>query len=133
MKAVVLREFFEGGFPVHFITPSSPLGMNLDYPEPWSIGADRLANAAGVLGGYGAPAVIIDFGTAVTFDVVSSEPAYCGGVIAPGLGLVAGYLPDHTAQLPAIGAVPAPVGPHRDARIATATRTRCPVRRPPAP
>ena len=69
---------------------------------PSQIGADRLANAAGVLTRHGAPAIIIDFGTAVTFDVISDEPAYCGGVIAPGLGAMSGYLPQKTALLPDI-------------------------------
>ena len=48
------------------------------------------------------PAIIIDFGTAVTFDVISDEPAYCGGVIAPGLGAMSGYLTRRTALLPEI-------------------------------
>jgi type III pantothenate kinase len=51
---------------------------------------------------HGAPAIIIDFGTAVTFDVISDQPAYCGGAIAPGLGAMSGYLPQKTALLPAI-------------------------------
>jgi type III pantothenate kinase len=101
-KAVVLREFFERRFPVHFLGAESPLGMAIDYPLPAQIGADRLANAAGVLTRHGAPAIVIDFGTAVTFDVISAQPAYCGGVIAPGLGAMSGYLPQKTALLPAI-------------------------------
>ena len=76
--------------------------MAIDYPFPNQIGADRLANAAGVLTRHGAPAIVIDFGTAVTFDVISDQPAYCGGVIAPGLGAMSGYLPQKTALLPAI-------------------------------
>jgi type III pantothenate kinase len=76
--------------------------MGIDYPEPQKIGADRLANAVGVLARHGAPAIVIDFGTAVTFDVISAEPAYCGGVIAPGLGAMSGYLPQKTALLPSI-------------------------------
>jgi type III pantothenate kinase len=76
--------------------------MAIDYPLPEQIGADRLANAAGVLTRHGAPAIIIDFGTAVTFDVISDQPAYCGGVIAPGLGAMSGYLPGKTALLPVI-------------------------------
>ena len=76
--------------------------MAIDYPEPAQIGADRLANSAGVLSRHGVPAIIIDFGTAVTFDVISAEPAYCGGVIAPGLEAMSGYLSRKTALLPEI-------------------------------
>jgi type III pantothenate kinase len=101
-KAVVLKEFFEMCCPVHFLGCQSPLGLGIDYPLPAQIGADRLANAAGVLTRHGAPAIIIDFGTAVTFDVISGEPAYCGGVIAPGLGAMSAYLPGKTALLPVI-------------------------------
>ena len=102
-KASILREFFaENGRPLHFLDANSPLGMGIDYPNPSQIGADRLANAAGVLSRHGVPAVIIDFGTAVTFDVISAEPAYCGGVIAPGLGAMSGYLTRKTALLPEI-------------------------------
>jgi len=101
-KAAVLRGFFELRCPLHFLGPQSPLGMGIDYPQPAQIGADRLANAAGVLTRHGAPAIIIDFGTAVTFDVISAEPAYCGGVIAPGLGAMSAYLPGKTALLPVI-------------------------------
>lgn len=101
-KAAVLKAFFEPLCLLHFITCESPLGMGIDYPLPAQIGGDRLANAAGVLTRHGAPAIVIDFGTAVTFDVISAQPAYCGGVIAPGLGAIAGYLPQKTALLPAI-------------------------------
>jgi type III pantothenate kinase len=101
-KAAALKEFFEPRYPVHFLGHESPLGMGIDYPLPGQIGADRLANAAGVLTRHGAPAIIIDFGTAVTFDVISAEPAYCGGVIAPGLGAMSAYLPGKTALLPVI-------------------------------
>ena len=101
-KAAVLRAYFEHRVPCHFLGHQSPLGMGIDYPEPQKIGADRLANAVGVLARHGAPAIVIDFGTAVTFDVISSEPAYCGGVIAPGLGAMSGYLPQKTALLPLI-------------------------------
>jgi type III pantothenate kinase len=101
-KMEVLREFFEPRRPLHFLGPQSQLGMAIDYPLPAQIGADRLANAAGVLTRHGAPAIIIDFGTAVTFDVISDQPAYCGGVIAPGLGAMSAYLPGKTALLPVI-------------------------------
>ncbi len=101
-KAAILKEYFEKRCQVHFLNHESPLGMSIDYPQPSQIGADRLANAAAVLTRHGAPAIIIDFGTAVTFDVISDQPAYCGGVIAPGLGAISGYLPRKTALLPAI-------------------------------
>jgi type III pantothenate kinase len=101
-KAAVLEKFFAARVPCHFLGHQSPLGMGIDYPEPQKIGADRLANGVGVLARHGVPAIVIDFGTAVTFDVISSEPAYCGGVIAPGLGAMSGYLPQKTALLPAI-------------------------------
>jgi type III pantothenate kinase len=101
-KAKVLSETFHGRHPLHFLGCDSPLGMGIDYPEPTQIGADRLANAAGVMSRHRVPAIIIDFGTAVTFDVISEEPAYCGGVIAPGLGAMSGYLTRRTALLPEI-------------------------------
>ncbi len=101
-KARLLESWFAGRWPLHFLSAESPLGMGVDYPEPAQIGADRLANAAGVLSRHGVPAIIIDFGTAVTFDVISTAPAYCGGVIAPGLGAMSGYLTRHTALLPEI-------------------------------
>ncbi|MGA3170771.1 MAG: type III pantothenate kinase [Chthoniobacteraceae bacterium] len=78
------------------------LGAGIDYPRPSSIGADRLANAAAVRRLYGAPAVVVDFGTAVTFDIISPEGNYIGGVIAPGLEAMTDYLFQRTALLPRI-------------------------------
>lgn len=78
------------------------LGVGIDYPEPAAIGADRLANAAGCARHYGVPAIVVDFGTAVTFDVVSAHADYIGGVIAPGLNAMTEYLHDRTALLPLI-------------------------------
>ncbi len=76
------------------------LGVEIDYPNPQSIGADRLANAAAVTALYGFPAIVVDFGTAVTFDVVSGRRAYIGGVIAPGLEAMTNFLYRRTALLP---------------------------------
>ena len=76
------------------------LGVTIDYPKPKSIGADRLANAAAVAELYGWPAIVVDFGTAVTFDVVSERCTYIGGVIAPGLEAVTNFLYQRTALLP---------------------------------
>lgn len=101
-KRELLRDFLDRRGQVHVLDHASPLGLEIDYPEPTAIGADRLANAVGVTARHGAPAIVIDFGTAVTFDVISSAPAYCGGVIAPGLGAMTGYLSRETALLPDI-------------------------------
>ena len=76
------------------------LGIAIDYPRPQSIGADRLANAAAVAELYGWPAIVVDFGTAVTFDVVSESRSYIGGVIAPGLEAMTNFLYQRTALLP---------------------------------
>jgi type III pantothenate kinase len=76
------------------------LGVAIDYPKPQSIGADRLANAAAVADLYGCPAIAMDFGTAVTFDVISERRRYIGGVIAPGLEAITNFLYQRTALLP---------------------------------
>jgi type III pantothenate kinase len=78
------------------------LGIGIDFSDPRAIGADRLANAVGVTNRYGAPAIVVDFGTAVTFDIVSAKGGYEGGVIAPGLGVMTDYLYQRTALLPKI-------------------------------
>ena len=77
-------------------------GVGIDYPKPDSIGPDRLANAVAARKRFGAPVVVVDFGTAVTFDVVNSKGDYDGGVIAPGLAAMTDYLHEKTALLPRI-------------------------------
>jgi type III pantothenate kinase len=89
-----------GSARVLFLNPKLDLGVGVDYPNPRSIGADRLANAAAVAQLYGSPAIVVDFGTAVTFDVVSAAGDYVGGVIAPGLEVMTNYLYQRTALLP---------------------------------
>jgi type III pantothenate kinase len=84
------------------------LGVAIEYPKPQSIGADRLANAAAVAELYGCPAIVVDFGTAVTFDVVSEGRSYIGGVIAPGLEAMTNFLYQRTALLPRLS----PKEPH---------------------
>jgi len=78
------------------------LDLGIDYPKPRTIGPDRLANALAAKKQYGAPVVVVDFGTAVTFDVVNGHGDYVGGVIAPGLSAMTNYLHEKTALLPAI-------------------------------
>jgi len=77
-------------------------GVGVDYPDPASIGADRLANALAVRHHFGCPSVVVGFGTAVAFDVVSREGNYIGGIIAPGLAAMTDYLHEKTALLPRI-------------------------------
>ena len=88
--------------PVLRVTAKLKLGVGIDYPKPMTIGADRLANAAGAWARFGGPVVVVDFGTAVSFDVVSGEGKYVGGVIAPGLEAMTDYLHTRTALLPEI-------------------------------
>jgi type III pantothenate kinase len=76
--------------------------VGIDYPKPETIGADRLANAIAVNVHYGCPALVVDFGTAVTFDVVDRHCNYVGGIIAPGLSAMTDYLHEKTALLPRI-------------------------------
>lgn len=78
------------------------LDVTVDYPEPASVGADRLADACGGVRRYGAPLLVADFGTALTFDIIMPDRRYVGGVIAPGLPLMTDYLSERTALLPRV-------------------------------
>ena len=100
-KATLMAEFFQN-CPFHKLSYQSDLGIQIDYPKPEQIGADRLANAIGVHQLFRSPAIVIDFGTAVTFDVVGADATYLGGVIAPGLPSMTDYLANRTALLPKI-------------------------------
>lgn len=84
------------------LNASTVVGVGIDYPKPATIGPDRLANAIAVKHHFGAPAVVVDFGTAVTFDVVNRKGDYVGGIIAPGLAAMTEYLHEKTALLPKI-------------------------------
>jgi type III pantothenate kinase len=84
------------------LTPKTLRGMGIDYPKPDTIGPDRLANAVAARHRFGAPVVVLDFGTAVTLDVVNRAGNYAGGVIAPGLAAMTDYLHEKTALLPRI-------------------------------
>jgi len=84
------------------LTPKTLVGVGIDYPRPTSIGPDRLANAVAVRHLFGAPAVVVGFGTAVAFDVVNRAGNYAGGIIAPGLSAMTDYLHEKTALLPRI-------------------------------
>ena len=106
-KRAVITGFLSG-FPLHDVTWRSNLGVGLEYPKPATIGADRLANAAFAAAELTTPCVVVDFGTAVTFDIISAKKKYIGGVIAPGLEAMTDYLHQRTAQLPKISLIEPP-------------------------
>lgn len=98
-KKAILASFF--GERCHSVSAQSPLPLAIHYPKPTEIGADRLANAAGAMRRLEHAAIVLDFGTALTFDVIDGEPlAYSGGVIAPGLSSMTEGLARRTALLP---------------------------------
>ena len=103
---------------VHSVNVKTKLGVGIDYPNPRTIGADRLANAAAVAHLYGAPAVAVDFGTAVSFDVISKDKKYVGGAIAPGLEAMTDYLHQRTALLPKISLIEPPTAIGKSTRNA---------------
>lgn len=96
----VLRDRWH--LPLLELTHRTVTGVGVNYPRPETIGPDRLANAVAVRHQFGAPAVAVDFGTAVTFDVVDRRGDYIGGIIAPGLAAMTDYLHEKTALLPRI-------------------------------
>ena len=100
-KAALLANHFMGR-PFHAVSYQSPLGFGFDLASPEQIGNDRLANLAALKSKYGSPAIAIDFGTAVTFSVLSADGNFSGGAIAPGMAAMTSYLATRTAQLPMV-------------------------------
>ena len=90
----------EARVPLLVVGAGTRLQVRVDYPRPRTIGPDRLANACGGVVRYGAPLIVADFGTGLTFDIVTADRRYIGGVIAPGLPLMTDYLFERTALLP---------------------------------
>jgi type III pantothenate kinase len=85
-----------------FIEPGVKTGMPVLYDNPAEVGADRIVNSVAAFEKYGGPCIIVDFGTATTFDCVSGKGEYMGGVICPGLGISADALFEKTARLPRV-------------------------------
>ncbi len=83
-------------------------GVRIEIDQPEQAGADRIINAAAVVALYGGPAIVIDFGTATTFDVVSADGAYQGGAIAPGIGVAHDALVSRAARLHKVDLEPPP-------------------------
>ena len=99
-----LREVCERYFHSRplFIEPGVKTGMPVHYDNPAEVGADRIVNSVAAFEKYGGPCIVVDFGTATTFDVVSEKGEYLGGVITPGIGISADALFARTARLPRV-------------------------------
>jgi type III pantothenate kinase len=100
----VLRQVCERYFhskPL-FVEPGVKTGMPVQYDNPAEVGADRIVNGVAAFEKYGGPCVIVDFGTATTFDCVSAKGEYLGGIICPGVGISADALFSRTARLPRV-------------------------------
>jgi len=85
-----------------FVEPGVKTGMAVLVDNPLEVGADRIVNGVAAFHEYGGPCIVVDFGTAITFDVISARGEYLGGVIAPGLGISSEALFARTAKLPRV-------------------------------
>ena len=105
---VPMVKMCERYFHIHplVVGPGIKTGIRLHYENPRAIGADRIVNVVGAYEQYGGPLIVIDIGTATTFDVVNEQGDFMGGVIAPGIGTSADALFQTAAQLPRIELVP---------------------------
>jgi type III pantothenate kinase len=95
-----------GKTPALIGSPDVKTGMAIDYKNPKEVGADRIVNALAARELYGAPAIILDCGTATTFDVVSPDGRYAGGLIIPGLEVALEALSNRAAKLPEVAIAP---------------------------
>jgi len=96
-----LEEMSERYFHVKalFIEPGVKTGMPVLYDNPQEVGADRIVNSVAAFAKYGGPCIVVDFGTAINFDVISARGEYMGGVLAPGIGISAEALFSRAARL----------------------------------
>jgi type III pantothenate kinase len=96
----MVRRYFH--FPPVVLEPGVKTGISILTDNPREVGADRIANAVAAFAKYGGPCIVVDFGTATTYDAVSDKGEYLGGVIAPGLQISAQALFSATARLPRV-------------------------------
>jgi type III pantothenate kinase len=85
-----------------FVEMGVKTGMSVHVDNPMEVGADRIVNGVAAFHQYGGPCVVVDFGTAITFDVISAKCEFLGGVIAPGIGISSEALFSRTARLPRV-------------------------------
>lgn len=100
----MVRRYFR--FPPIVVEPGTRTGVAVLIDNPKEVGADRIVNSLAAFTRFGGPAVVVDFGTATTFDCVSEKGEYVGGAIAPGLQVAAQALFEQTARLPLVELVP---------------------------
>lgn len=98
--ALMARRYFNA--EAMFVTADTDTGLAVRYDNPREVGADRIVNGAAAFAKYGGPCVVVDFGTAITFDVVSASAEYLGGVICAGIGISVEALFAKTARLPLV-------------------------------
>ncbi len=100
----IFQELIKNLFEVQSLVvgPGLKTGMPILYENPLEVGADRVVAAVGAFSKFGGPAIVVDFGTATTFDAISSQGEYLGGAIAPGIQIAAEALYLKTAKLPRI-------------------------------
>ncbi len=100
------------GVPLLVVGPGTKIGIPLRHDAPREIGPDRIANAVAALERYGAPCIVVDFGTSTNFDVVSADGEYVGGVLAPGIEVSMDALFERAARLLKVDYVepPSPIG-----------------------
>ena len=84
------------------VGPGVKTGMPILYEHPGDVGADRIVNGVAAFAAYGGPVIVVDFGTATTFDVITRRGEYVGGVICPGIGISADALFQRAARLPRV-------------------------------
>src|SRR5215467_1200396 len=85
-----------------FVEPGVKTGMAVLVDNPMEVGADRIVNGVAAFHQYGGPCIVVDFGTAITFDAISAKGEYLGGAIAPGIGIISEALFTRTARLPRV-------------------------------
>jgi type III pantothenate kinase len=85
-----------------FVEPGVKTGMSVHVDNPMEVGADRIVNGVAAFQQYGGPCIVVDFGTAITFDVISAKCEFLGGVIAPGIGIASEALFARAARLPRV-------------------------------
>lgn len=90
------------GLVPRFVTAGTDTGIKILYESPAEVGADRIVNAVAAFQKYGGPCIVVDLGTAITFDAISANAEYLGGIIAAGIGISAEALFSKTARLPLV-------------------------------